>query len=312
MKLSARPALLEPLMESLNYHHLLYFWMVAREGGLARAGKVLNLSQSSLSAQIKRLEEQLGIALFERRGRKLELTEMGRVAYKYADEMFGLAREMLDTLRDRPTPRRLRLTVGIADVVPKLLVRKLLEPAFDKHPDLALTCIEDRFDRLLTALASHEIDVVIADAAIPPDAGVRAFNHLLGESPLTLVSPRQQAAALRRGFPGSVQGTPVLLPLPGSLVRRDLDDWFARNDVRPLIVAEAEDSALLKAFAADGMGAMFVPAVIAKKVCQRYDLVEIAELDGVSERYYAISSERRIVHPAVLAIRSAARRDTFA
>ena len=299
-------------METLNYHHLLYFWMVAREGGLLPAGKVLRLSQSSLSGQIKRLEEQLGIPLFERRGRKLELTEMGRVAYKYADEMFGVARDMLDALRNRPTERRLRLTVGIADVVPKLLVRKLLEPAFEKHPDLALTCTEDRFDRLMTQLANHELDVVIADAAIPPDAGVRAFNHLLGESALTLVAPRAYAAGLRRGFPSSVDGAPVLLPLPGSLVRRDLDDWFARNSVRPLVVAEAEDSALLKAFAADGMGAMFVPSVIAKTVCKRYDLVEIAELDGVRERYYAISSERRLVHPAVVAIRSAARRDIFA
>lgn len=299
-------------MEWLNYHHLLYFWMVAREGGLAPAGKVLRLSQSSLSGQIKRLEEQLGLALFERRGRKLELTEMGRVAFKYADEIFGLAREMLDAVRERPVERRLRLTVGIADVVPKLLVRKLLEPAFEKHPDLALTCTEDRFDRLLTALASHELDVVIADSAIPPDAGVRAFNHALGDSTMTLVAPRAHAPGLKRGFPATLDGAPVLLPLPGSLVRRDLDDWFARNDVRPLVVAEAEDSALLKAFAADGMGAMFVPTVIAKTVCMRYELVDVAELDGVRERYYAISSERRIVHPAVVAIRSAARRDLFA
>lgn len=299
-------------VQALNYHHLLYFWMVAKEGGLGPAGQVLRLSQSSLSGQIKQLEGQLGVALFERRGRKLELTDTGRIAYKYAEEMFGLARDMLDALQDRPTERRLRLTVGIADVVPKLLVRKLLEPAFEKHPDLALTCTEDRFDRLLTDLARHEIDVVIADAAIPPDAGVRAFNHLLGESMMTLVAPRAQAAALRRGFPGSVDGAPVLLPLPGSLVRRDLDDWFVRNSVRPLVVAEAEDSALLKAFAADGMGAMFVPAVIAKTVCQRYDLAEVAELDGIRERYYAISSERRLVHPAIVAIRSAARRDLFA
>jgi LysR family transcriptional activator of nhaA len=299
-------------MEWLNYHHLLYFWMVAREGGLAPAGKALHLSQSSLSAQIKRLEDQLGLSLFERRGRKLELTETGRVAYKYAEEIFGLGREMLEAVRDRPVQRRLRLTVGISDVIPKLLVRKLLEPAYEKYKDLALTCHEDRFDRLLTSLATHEIDVVIADSAIPAHASIRAFNHLLGESTVTLVAPRAQAVTLRRGFPRSVDRAPVLLPLPGSLLRRNLDEWFTRHEIQPLIVAEAEDSALLKAFAADGMGAMFVPSVIAKTVCQRYDLVEVGELDTVRERFYAISAERRLLHPAVLAIRSAARRDVFA
>jgi len=299
-------------MEWLNYHHLLYFWMVAREGGLAPAGKVLRLSQSALSGQIKRLEETLGQPLFERRGRKLEMTENGRVVYKYADEIFGLGREMLDTIRERPTSRALRLTVGISDVVPKLLVRTLLEPAFRHEGGLALTCKEDRFDRLLAELALDAVDVVIADAPVPPDASVRAYNHLLGESTVTLLAPAALAPAMRRSFPTGLDGARFLLPTPGCTLRRNLDAWFAEAEVRPLVVAEAEDSALLKAFAADGMGALFVPTVIAKIVAQRYGLVEVAEVESVRERFYAISAERRLVHPAVLAIRAAARNDLFA
>lgn len=298
-------------MEWLNYHHLLYFWMVAREGGLAPAGKVLRLSQSALSGQIKRLEDVLGHPLFERRGRRLEMTETGRVVYKYADEIFGLGREMMDTINERPTTRTQRLIVGISDVVPKLLVRQLLAPAFRQEEQLALTCLEDRFDRLLVELASHAVDVVIADAPIPPDSTVKAFNHLLGESTVTMVAPTKIAAALRRGFPAGLDGAPMLLPTPGSILRRNLDAWFERVGVRPQLVAEAEDSALLKAFAAEGMGAMFVPTVIAKNVARRYDLDIVEEIDELRERYYAISAERRLMHPAVLAIRTAAREAVF-
>lgn len=299
-------------MEWLNYHHLLYFWMVAREGGLAPAGKVLRLSQSALSGQIKRLEDTLGHALFERRGRKLEMTEDGRVVYKYADQIFGLGREMLDTIRQRPTARALRLTVGISDVVPKLLVRRLLEPAFRHEGGLALTCKEDRFERLLSELALDAVDVVIADAPVPPNASVRAYNHLLGDSTVTLLAPPALAPAMRRSFPAGLDGARLLLPLHGCTLRRSLDAWFSETQVSPLVVAEAEDSALLKAFAADGMGGVFVPTVIAKTVAQRYDLVHVAEVASIREHFYAISAERRLMHPAVLAIRAAARNDLFA
>ena len=299
-------------MEWLNYHHLLYFWMVAKEGGLAPAGKVLRLSQSALSAQIKTLEDALGHPLFERRGRKLELTETGHVAYRYAEEIFGLGRELLDTVRGRGTPRAPRLVVGISDVVPKLLVRHLLAPALRPPHASTLVCMEDRFDELLACLARHTVDVVIADAQVPPASAVRAFHHLLGESSVTCVAPPAQATALRRHFPRALTDAPVLLPLAGSTLRRDLDAWFAANDVRPHVVAEAEDSALLKAFAADGMGAMFVPTVIAGVVARRYDVAVVAELAGVRERYYAISAERRLIHPAVVAIRAAARNELFA
>ena len=298
-------------MDWLNYHHLLYFWTVAREGGLAPAGKVLRLSPSALSGQINRLEETLGQPLFERRGRKLEMTETGRVAYKYAENIFGLGREMLDAIRARPIGHAVRLTVGIADVVPKLLVRKLLEPAFRQEQRLALSCLEDRFDRLLAELATHSLDVIIADSPVPPDSPVRAFNHFLGESTTTLLAPAALAPAMRRSFPAGLEAAPLLLPTPGCTLRRSLDDWFERSGIRPEVVAEAQDSALLKAFAGDGMGAIFVPTVIATIVSQRYGLVKVAEVETVRERFYAISAERRLVHPAVVAIRTAARHALF-
>jgi LysR family transcriptional activator of nhaA len=295
-------------MEWLNYHHLLYFWTVAREGGLAPAGKVLRLSQSAISGQIHRLEESLGHPLFERRGRKLEMTETGRVVFRYAEQIFGLGREMLDVVRERPVDRPLRLVVGIADVVPKHLVRQLLAAAFQQPQRVALVCHEDQFDRLLGSLASH---VVIADAPVPPSSELKLFSHFLGESTVTLVAPPALVPTLRKNFPASLAGAPLLLPTVGTTLRRNLDLWFENNAIAPDIIAEAEDSALLKAFAADGMGGMFVPTVIAKQVCRRYDVSEVAAIEGVQERFYAVTAERRIVHPAVAAMRSAARTELF-
>ncbi len=294
-------------MEWLNYHHLLYFWTVAREGGLAPAGKVLRLSQSAISGQIRLLEQSLGHPLFERRGRKLEMTETGRVAFRYAEQIFGLGREMLDVVRERPGNRPVRLVVGISDVVPKLLIRQLLAPAFQQQQRLALVCHEGEFEHLLGSLAAHVVDAVIADGPVPPGSELPLFNHVLGESTVTVVAPPNIAGSLRKGFPQSLTGAPVLLPLVGSTLRRELDAWFERNGVAPEIVAEAEDSALLKAFAADGMGAVFVPTAIATQVARRYDVNVVAELEDVQERYYAITAERRIVHPGVLAIRNGAR-----
>ncbi len=298
-------------MEWLNYHHLLYFWVVAREGGLAPAGKILRLSHPTLSAQVKKLEESLGVALFEKRGRKLALTETGRVAYRYASEIFGLGGEMREALRGQRPGGPLRLVVGISDVVPKLLVRHLLAPALADPDAPTLVCREDRFDRLLADLAAHELDVVIADAPVPPGAAVRAFSHLLGESAVVALAPPALAKTLKRGFPRSLDHAPMLLPLEGAPLRRALNAWFARHQVTPRVIAEAEDSALLKVFAADGMGLVFVPSVIAPAVTARYGLVDIGDVGGVRDRYYAITVERKLAHPSVVAIRDAARSELF-
>lgn len=197
--------------------------------------------------------------------------------------------------------------VGVSDVIPKLLVRQLLAPAFRQAHRLALVCHEDRFDRLLGSLAAHIVDVVIADGPVPSGNEMPLFNHLLGESTVTLVAPSNLAGSLRKGFPDSLAGAPVLLPLTGSMLRREIDLWLERHAVVPEVLAEAEDSALLKAFAADGMGAMFVPTAIAAQVPKRYDVVPVAELEHIQERFYAITAERRLAHPGVVAIRNAAR-----
>jgi LysR family transcriptional activator of nhaA len=299
-------------MQWLNYHHLLYFWVVAKEGGLGPAGKQLRLSSPTLSGQIRKLEDALDVKLFQRRGRRLELTDVGRVAYRYAEEIFGLGRELRDVLEGRPADRPLRLVVGIADVVPKLLLRKLLAPALDAPQPVRLICREDRFDRLLADLAAHELDVVIADSPVPPGAAVRAYHHALGHSGVMIVGEPALARSVRRGLPGSLEGAPLLLPLEGSSLRRQIDDWLRGLGVTPKIVVEAEDSELLNVFAADGMGLVFVPAVIADVVCKRYGLARVGRAGRIKERYYAISVERRLIHPAVLAIRDAARGNVFA
>jgi LysR family transcriptional regulator, transcriptional activator of nhaA len=295
----------------INYHHLLYFFIVAREGGLVQAGKVLRLSHPTLSAQIHTLEDQLGEKLFLKVGRKLELTEMGRVVYRYAEEIFSLGREMVDTVKGRGGGKQLRLDVGIVDVVPKLVVRRLLQPALDLAEPVRLVCVEAPYEKLLADLALHALDIVIADAPVPAGSNIRAYNHLLGETGVSFFAVRSLASQLRRKFPASLDGAPMLLPLEQLPLRRALDQWFERNEVKPKVVAEFEDSALLKAFGADGVGAFTAPSVVEAEVMAQYGVETIGRSDEVKERFYAISAERRLKHPAVVAISDAARHDLF-
>ncbi|HVY32050.1 MAG TPA: transcriptional activator NhaR [Polyangiaceae bacterium] len=298
-------------MDWINYHHLLYFFIVAREGGLVQAGKVLRLSHPTLSAQIHTLEDQLGEKLFLKVGRKLELTEMGRVVYRYAEEIFSLGREMVDTVKGRGGGKQLRLEVGIVDVVPKLVVRRLLQPALDLSEPVRLVCVEAPYEKLLADLALHALDIVIADAPVPAGSNIRAYNHLLGETGVSFFAVRSLASQLRRKFPASLDGAPVLLPLEHLPLRRALDQWFERNEVKPKVVAEFEDSALLKAFGADGVGVFAAPSVVEAEVTAQYGVETIGRSDEVKERFYAISAERRLKHPAVVAISDAARQDLF-
>ncbi|MEW5739382.1 MAG: transcriptional activator NhaR [Myxococcota bacterium] len=298
-------------MEWLNYHHLLYFWVVAKEGGLAPAGKVLRLSQPTLSAQIHALEDRLGEKLFARQGRRLVLTELGKVAFRYADEIFSLGRELLDTLKGQASNQPPRLTVGILDVVPKLIVRRLLQPALELATPARLVCYEDSYDKLLAELSLHNFDLVIADAPVPPGSAVRAFNHLLGETGITLFATPDLARACRDGFPGSLDGKPLLLPLETMALRRALNLWFARNGIRPRAVAEFEDSALLKVFGADGVGIFPGPTVIEREICEQYGVEIVGRVEEVRERFYAISVERKLKNPAALAIFEGARAAVF-
>jgi LysR family transcriptional activator of nhaA len=298
-------------MEWLNYHHLLYFWIVAREGGLVPAGKVLRLSHPTLSAQIHALEDRLAEKLLVKEGRKLVLTEMGRTVYRYAEEIFTTGRELMEAVKGRAQGQPLRLDVGAADSVSKLIVRRLLEPALALAEPVRLLCHEDSHENLLVRLASHELDLVIADAPVPPGSRVRAFSHVLGETSVSLFGTKNLARTYCRGFPKSLDNAPMLLPLENLTLRRALDQWFSHLGIKPRVVAEFEDGALLQVFGHDGVGIFPAPTVIEKEVTRQDGVVPLGLAEGVRERYYAISVERRLKHPAIVAITESARTDLF-
>jgi LysR family transcriptional activator of nhaA len=294
-------------MDWLNYHHLLYFWLAAREGGIARAAEKLRLAHPTVSAQVRELERAMGERLFARQGRRLVLTEMGTVVYRFAEEIFAIGRELLDTVKGRPTGRPLRLVVGIAEVVPKLIAKALLAPARRGPLPVRMICREDKSERLVADLASHDVDVVISDAPLPPGSAVRAYNHLLAESGTTIFGRRDLAERRRRRFPRSLDGAPMLLPTESTVLRRALDQWFEANGVRPAVEAEFDDSALLSAFGEDGAGLFAAPTVLEAEVRRQFRVAVVGRLPEVRERFYAISAERRIRHPAVIAVSEAAR-----
>jgi LysR family transcriptional activator of nhaA len=294
-------------MDWLNYHHLLYFWAVARLGSVSRASAELRLTQATISAQLKSLERSLGEKLFRRTGRQLVLTETGKLTFRYADEIFSLGQEMLGTLRGRSDGRLARLTVGVADVLPKLVAYQLLEPALKLKESYRIICREGTNEELLPALAVHDLDVLLTDAPLDPGSNVRAFNHLLGECGSTLFGAPKLADAYRRGFPKSLDGAPFLLPTRNTTARRSLDQWFEAQNIAPLIVAEFEDSALLKVFGQNGLGLFFAPAAITEDVQRQYDVKVIGQVEAVRERFFAISLDRKLKHPAVLAISETAK-----
>ena len=294
-------------MEWLNYHHLLYFWMVARFGSVSRASAELSLTQATVSAQLKSLEKSLGEELFRKAGRHLVLTETGKLAFRYADEIFSLGQEMLGTLKGRSEGRLTRVTVGVTDVLPKLVVYQLVEPALKLKESYRIICREGTNEELLPALALHDIDVVLTDAPLDPGSNVKAFNHLLGECGSTLFGAPKLTETYRRGFPKCLDGAPFLLPTRNTTARRSLDQWFEARRIAPLIVAEFEDSALLKVFGQHGLGLFFAPTVIARNVQRQYAVKVIAQVDTVRERFFAISLDRKLKHPAVVAISEAAK-----
>ena len=301
-----------PGMEWLNYHHLLYFWTVVREGSISQACKQLRLSQPTISAQLHTLEDQLGEKLFQRSGRKLELTEIGRVVYGYADEIFTLGRELTDTLKGRPNGRPIRFTVGITDAMPKLIAYRLLEPALHMQQLVHLVCQEGKTQQLLADLMTHGLDLVLSDAPAGPESHVKAYNHLLGECLIQVFGTPALISPLKKGFPKSLDGAPMLMPVAGTALRRSLDQWFEQRSIRPRIVAEMADSALLQVFGATGNGLFPVPAAIQKEICRQYNVRLVGTIDGVHERFYAISVERKLKNPAVMAISASARTELFA
>jgi LysR family transcriptional activator of nhaA len=298
-------------MDWINYHHLLYFYTIAREGSIAKACKQLHLTQPTISAQLRALEEYLGEQLFLRSGRSLVLTEIGRLVYRYAEEIFTLGRELTDTLKGRPSGRPMRFTVGIADAMPKLIAYRLLEPARRLEPPVHLVCREGKPPQLLAELVMHGLDLVLADLPAGPDTKVRAYNHLLGECDITIFGAPSLAERYRKKFPASLEGAPFLMPTPGSNLRRTLDQWFEEHAIRPRLAGQMEDSALLKVFGASAAGLFAAPCTIAKDIQRQYGVRPIGKLEGAKERYYAISVERKLKNPAVLAISGSARSELF-
>lgn len=294
-------------MEWLNYHHLLYFWVVAREGGLVPAGRVLHLSHPTLSSQIHALERHLGEKLFAKTGRNLTMTEMGRVVYRYAEEIFTLGREMSDVLKGRKGIQPTRLDVGVVDTVPKLIVRRLLKPVLHLSDPVRLVCHEDDYDKLLANLALHSLDIVIVDSPVPSGSKIKVFNHYLGDCGVTFFASERLARKYRRGFPESLDGAPFLLPVENMTLRRSLNLWFETLGVRPRVVAEFEDNALLNIFGADGLGIFPVPSLVERETKQHYGGQIVGRTVAVKERFYAISLERKLKNPAAQAISDGAR-----
>jgi LysR family transcriptional activator of nhaA len=291
----------------LNYQHLLYFHTVVRTGSIVRAGAELALSPPTISAQLRALEQRLGEQLLTKRGRRLHPTDVGRMVYEYADEIFRTGRELMETIERSPSERPLRLVAGIDDVLPKEIGYAILEPALGIGRPVRLLCREGSLEGLVAQLAVHEVDVVISDAPITPSVAVHAFNHPLGSCNVVWMSEPTLARKLRRGFPASLDGAPVLLPTNDTAMRRSLDAWLEKQNTRPLMAGEFEDYALLREFARAGHGFAPVPAVLEERFRREFGLVPIGLAQGVKAEFYAISIERRIKHPAVAAITDVAR-----
>jgi LysR family transcriptional activator of nhaA len=291
-------------MEWLNYHHLYYFWAVAKHGSVTQASKELRLAHPTISGQVNRLEAVLGIKLFARKGRNLVLTDSGRIAFRYADEIFSLGREFQDTLKGHVVGQQLRLA--------KSVVHRILEPAFKLEERVRLICREDRSpDALMGALATHGVDVILSDAPAGPGTPVRTFSHPLGECGSSFFASPALARRCRRNFPRSLEGCPVLLPSNDSTFRRALNAWFDAHEVRPEIVAELDDLALASVLGEAGLGVFAAPNVISKELTQRYGIQLVGRASNLRQRFYAITMERRIKHPAVAAICQVARKHIF-
>lgn len=294
-------------MRHFNYNHLQYFWVVAREGSIARAAEVLHLTPQTISGQLKLLEESVGQPLFHRVGRGLSLTETGQLVQQYADEIFSLGAELSERVRSGDPEVPETLNVGIVNSIAKLIAYRVIEPALEMSSQVRIVCREGDLDQLLGDLAVHKLDLVISDRALPGGLHVRAYNHPLGQSAIAMFARRGIANRYARGFPESLHEAPVLLPVWGSPLRRALDEYFDRLNVQPRIVAEFEDSALMKAFGEAGAGVFPAPAAISEPVEHMYHARMIGDAEGVIEHYYAISPERRLKHPAVVRITEIAR-----
>lgn len=298
-------------MRHLNYNHLLYFWTVAREGSVARAAEVLHLTPQTISGQVKLLEEAIGDPLFTRAGRGLVLSETGQVVRQYADEIFMRGAELAQRVRSHQALVPSTLNVGVVNSIPRLIALRVIEPAMSMELPIRVVCDQGSLDRLLGDLAIHRLDLVISDRPLPSGLGVKAYNHPLGDTGVGLFAHSSIASKFQKGFPESLDGAPMLLPMSDTPMRRILDEWFDDLGLQPLVVAEFNDSALLKAFGEAAHGIFPAPDAIAEEVCSMYHSRRLGGTEVLKESYYAISSERKLRHPAVLHLTERARQKLF-
>ncbi len=296
----------------LNYKQLYYFWNVAKAGSIVRAAERLHLTPQTLSGQIGELERALGTDLFRRAGRRLELTAAGQLALSHADEIFQIGNELEELLRNRSGSGELPFRVGVADVIPKSIAYRLLAPAMTLAEPVRLICHEDKLERLFAELAIHKLDLVIADRSLPSELGVKGYSHALGRCALAFYAVPKLAARYREDFPRSLNAAPLLIPGGSAAVRGPLGRWFSERGIQPRIVGEFDDTALMKAFGQAGAGVFPAPEVIAGEVQHQYGVEVIGRAEEVAVRYYAISVERRLTHPAVVAVSQAAKQELFA
>lgn len=299
-------------MRHLNYGHLLYFWTVAKEGGVARASEALHLTPQTISGQIKTLEESIGDELFRRVGRRLVLTEMGKLVFDYAEEIFSVGAELADVVRSRSPRGPVVFHVGITDVVPKLVAARVLEPALTLEEPVRIVCMEGKLETLLADLAIHKLDMVLADRPAPDGLNIRVYSHRLGESGVSFFADSATANRLASSFPDSLSGAPMLLPTSNTVLRRTIDSWMEGLNLHPSVVGEFEDSALLKAFGQVGGRVFPGPTAIEPEISRQYGVAVVGRTNALKEAFYAISPERRLKHPAAAAISAAARNQLFA
>ncbi len=300
-----------PSLEWLNFHHLRYFWVVAREGSLRRASELLHVSQPSISAQLHQLEDALGEKLFQRKGRRLVLTQMGQLVVGYADDIFSSGRELLNAVRQRPGQRPLKLQVGVADSVPKIVAHEILKPVFSMEQPIHLVCREGKVDGLLLQLATHRLDIIITDEAAPSSLLVKTYSHLLGGSTLTFCAPASLAARLQDNFPASLNGQPAFLPTENTATRLALEKWYDQQGIHPQILAEFEDAALMKAVAMSGLAVVPVHTMVLEEARRQYGLRPVGEVKECRGEFFAITAERKIKHPAISAITENAHASLF-
>lgn len=299
-------------MDWLNYHHLRYFWTVAKEGSLRRAAEKLRTSQPSICAQIKSLEQAAGEQLFRRQGRSLVMTETGHLVFGYADEIFSLGQELSSAVKQAPTMRRQRLNVGVSDSFPKLLTYQILKPLIENTPPVFLSCREGKNEDLLGQLAVHRLDIVLMDEPAPTALKFKSFNHPLGSCGLSFCAHKQLAKKMAGRFPKCLNEAPALLPASTSSVRRSLDQWFQAMRIQPVVIAEFEDAALTKVVATGGAGFIVVPTVVEKEAVERYEFQVLGRTEECREHFFAVTAERRMSHPAVMKLTERAQQGLFA